>query len=317
MDQRERLDDFEEALRVALSGLQARLWTALPAKIASFDATKVTCQAQPLIQGNLTDTNGNTTQVTLPVCPDVPIIFPHGGGASLSFPLAVGDEGLLVFASRCIDNWWSLGDIRSQFEVRMHDLSDGFFLPGPYSQPKKPAHPIPSTTRLRLENDTAYYEIDATGKITVVSSGSLNLTATTAGANGDVFITPGSGHKVQLLGNTKVTGDAEITGKLNVDTGPIQIASGAQITRMLKGSGSSNFGGTLPSFTSTSTTITVTGAQTGDFVLLTIPTPFLPLVYMAWVSSTNTVSVSAANHSNVTVGGISTMTLNVLVIGAT
>ena len=33
------------------------------------------------------------------------MVFPGGGGFALTFPVAAGDECLVVFASRCIDDY--------------------------------------------------------------------------------------------------------------------------------------------------------------------------------------------------------------------
>lgn len=287
MDQRERLNDRQEALRVALDGLQARIWTALPAKIVSFDATKVTCSAQPLIQGNFTDKNGKLSLVTMPVCPEVPVIFPHGGGYSLAFPLAANDEGLLVFASRCIDNWWYRGGIQAQFEQRMHDLSDGFFIPGPYSQPKKPSAPIPTAMRLRKDDDTAYVEIAADGTVNVV--------------------TP-VGKLINLQNNSKVTGNFQATGTL-------QVATGTPIKRILTGSITTAFVVLGGNGGNASATIAVTGAKIGDPVILGMdknPTPFAAL--RAYVAANDVVTVFITNTTTGPVTPVST-TYNVMVIG--
>ena len=65
----------------------------------------------------------------------MPVVFPGGGGFALTFPVAAGDECLVVFASRCIDAWWQSGGVGEPMEPRMHDLSDGFALIGVRSQP--------------------------------------------------------------------------------------------------------------------------------------------------------------------------------------
>jgi hypothetical protein len=175
MDRRERLQHGHFAsLRAQLTGWQAGIWTALPAIVESFDATAVTVVAQPTIQAQVRDQSGSWNNVTLPLCGDCPVVFPGGGGYGLTFPLEQGDEGLLVFASRCIDAWWAYGEVQPQQVFRMHDLSDGFFLPGVFSQPRKPVA-IPSTgVQLRSNDGEAYFEI--AGQIAnMVFPGDVNL----------------------------------------------------------------------------------------------------------------------------------------------
>lgn len=110
---------------------------AIPAKIVSVDYSEVTCSCQPLIREKIKDENGEIISVDLPVLLDVPIVFPGSSSYCITFPLSAGDEGLVIFADMCIDAWWQSGDVQDQFEVRRHDLSDGFFIPSQMSQPMK------------------------------------------------------------------------------------------------------------------------------------------------------------------------------------
>jgi len=136
VDRRERFNDLNTALLVAFSGFQSGVWTAMPAIIESFDSAKMTVTAYPSIQGKIQQQDGSFVWEDMPLLVDVPVIFPSGGGFTLTFPIAQGDEALIVFASRCIDTWWQSGGVGRQAELRMHDLSDGFALVGPRSQPR-------------------------------------------------------------------------------------------------------------------------------------------------------------------------------------
>jgi Phage protein Gp138 N-terminal domain len=188
MDQRERLNDPEEAPRIALDGHQANIWTALPGILQSFDATKMVAVVQPSIQGRLRQQDGSFKDANLPLLLDCPIIFPAGGGFALTFPLAAGDEGLVVFSSRCIDAWWASGGMQKQARTRMHDLSDGFFLPGCFSQPRKLANLNASFPELRNADGSIKIEATATGfKVT----GDLDVT-------GEIRRGAGTGDQVTL-----------------------------------------------------------------------------------------------------------------------
>ncbi len=134
---------------------------------------------QPTVQGRFLNQDGETwgSWQNLPVCQDCPIVFPGGGGAHLTFPLAAGNEGLIVFASRCIDNWWLQGGPQPPAMIRFHDLSDGFFIPGCFSQPNAPSAPI-STSKVRLTSDDGItvIEMDTTGQaVTITAPGGINL----------------------------------------------------------------------------------------------------------------------------------------------
>lgn len=162
MLQQERIEDDQEALRLALIGWQAEMWTSLPGILQTFDATKQTCVVQPAIKGIFRKKDGTTETVQLPQCLDVPVQFAGGGGVTLTFPLTEGDEGLIVFSSRCIDAWWQSGGVQVQAEIRMHDLSDGFFIPGVRSLPRKLSPAISTdSTQLRADDGTYYVELKA------------------------------------------------------------------------------------------------------------------------------------------------------------
>ena len=71
--------------------------------------------------------------------------------------------------------------------------------------------------------------------------------------------------------------------------------SGAAITKVLSGSASLDFG-SISAASQSSLTITVTGAAVGDEVILALPaTPTAGIVFNAFVSAANTVTIRASN----------------------
>lgn len=178
-DRNSLTNDAEEAMRIALDGRQSSLWTAMPGLIVSVDYAKMTCSVQPAIQGTISNPDGTTENVNLPVLVDVPIVYPGAKGYVLTFPLTAGDEVLVVFASRCIDSWWQSGGIQKAAEFRMHDLSDAFAIPGPRSVPN--VVPSISSTGMVLRNEagTVYVEIASDGKVKIVTTAGLTVAGDT------------------------------------------------------------------------------------------------------------------------------------------
>lgn len=193
MDRRERLRDGHLAsVRAMYAGRQAELWTALPGILEAFDPAKVTATVQPAVQANVRSPKGIWNNVTMPLCGDVPVVFPGGGGFGLTFPLVPGDEGLIVFSARCADAWWQSGGIQPQAIFRMHSLSDGFFLPGVFSQPRVPAPASTSAVQLRANDGSAFLEIAPGGVCNMNFPGGINITGPvnvtgTITASGDVM----------------------------------------------------------------------------------------------------------------------------------
>lgn len=163
MDRAQLLNDNEEAFRLAFEGRQVGMWTALPGIVTAVDFATSTCTVQPALTASIEDENENVVPVNLPLLVNVPIVFPGVNGFVLTLPLVIGDEVLVVFASRCIDSWWQSGGIQAPMESRMHDLSDGFAFPANMSQAKKISNISATTAQLRNRAGTAYIELTATG----------------------------------------------------------------------------------------------------------------------------------------------------------
>lgn len=167
MDRAERLDDGQEGLRLAIENAAAQMWTALPGIVQSVDLARQTCSVQPAIRGAISGKDGRATAVDLPLLVDVPLVFPRAGGFALTFPVRAGDECLVIFASRCIDAWWQSGGVQEAAETRLHDLSDGFAILAPTSQPKRLQSVSSGAVELRTESGDAFISLDAAGTITL------------------------------------------------------------------------------------------------------------------------------------------------------
>lgn len=157
MERRELVDEPVEAIRSAMDGQQANMWTAMPGLIESFDPAAMTVAVQPAIKGRVRQEDGSAKSVNMPLLADVPVYFPRGGGFTLTHPIHPGDECLVVFGSRCIDGWWQSGGVQEPAEQRMHDLSDAFALIGPTSQPGVLVPPVdPENVQLRTDDGEAH-----------------------------------------------------------------------------------------------------------------------------------------------------------------
>lgn len=68
-----------------------------------------------------------------PVLQSVPFIVLGGGSSSLTFPISVGDNCLLLFCDFEIDRWWESGEAQPSNYQRRHDISDAFAIIGVHS----------------------------------------------------------------------------------------------------------------------------------------------------------------------------------------
>ena len=174
MDRLERLEHPVEALKVAMEGNQSTIWTTLPGIINSFDATNMTVTVRPAIQAYYTDkVTRESTWINLPLLLDVPIVIQSAVGISLTLPIAIGDECLVSFSSRCIDSWWTLGGIQNQADFRMHDLSDGFAFLGPKSLPHIISNYSTTTAQIRNADKSLLIDLNPTSHAISITASSI------------------------------------------------------------------------------------------------------------------------------------------------
>lgn len=194
--------ELQETLERVREKSVANARTALPGVILSFDPDTVTCvvslcskSSKPVPYEDI----GKTESMDFPLLVDLPVVFPRGGGVTLTFPLAEGDECLVVFSDRCIDFWWQNGGTQELVDWRSHDLSDAFVIPGPQSQAKKISGISTTAAQLRTDDGAAFIELAAGHDVTVKTPGKL-----TASADGGTEITS---PEIVLNGNVTINGN--------------------------------------------------------------------------------------------------------------
>lgn len=223
-----RNGSFDDVLASERQAINEQIRVALPGIIQSFDPSTVTATVQPSVRYILRDNDGNTTTDDYPLLVDVPVVFPRGGGCTLTFPVSAGDECLVIFADRCIDFWWQNGGIQKPVDPRMHDLSDGFAIVGPQSQAYKIGGISTSAAQLRTDDGAAFVEVAAghaitvktPGKLTASADGGTEITSPTIVLNGNVTINGNlsqgmgsSGGNATMLGPITVINDVKAGGK--------------------------------------------------------------------------------------------------------
>lgn len=211
MDRRERSGDSLAALLVAQESWSNDLRVAMPGIIQSFDASKCTAVIQPAIRAQVTAEDGTTKWVDYPLLLDCPVVFPRGGGFVLTFPIKAGDECAVIIADRCIDAWWQSGGTQNQVELRMHDLSDAFCLPGPRSVPNVEGGISTTDVQLRSVDGTAHVSIKANKDVDVLTPGTALVTAATATLNASVQANI-TAPIIALTGRVQIHGSVETDG---------------------------------------------------------------------------------------------------------
>ncbi|MFP7323752.1 Gp138 family membrane-puncturing spike protein [Serratia marcescens] len=224
----ERQDSPELVLKAVADSLSTSLRVAMPGIIQSFDSGAVTATIQPAVKASVRQSDGALSSVALPLLVDVPVVFPRGGGVTLTFPVAAGDECLVVFADRCIDYWWQNGGVQEPVDQRQHHLADAFALIGPQSQANKISGISTTTAQLRTDDGAAFVELDpvshavnvtTSGKLTASAQGGTEINSPEIVLNGNVTINGNlsqgmgaDGGTATMLGPVNVTNDVKAGG---------------------------------------------------------------------------------------------------------
>jgi hypothetical protein len=133
MSQKPSISDiFSRVFSRALNDIRI----SLPGIVESYDSTQQKVNVSPAIKETRETETGEETEA-LPVITNVPVIFPGAGVFRLTFPISAGDTGLIVFSSRSLEDWLSLGGTVEPADKRRFSLTDAVFIPGlrPFSDP--------------------------------------------------------------------------------------------------------------------------------------------------------------------------------------
>jgi hypothetical protein len=151
----------------------------LPGIITAFDPATQYCTVQLVMGERVLQPDASLELTSIPALQDVLLMLPGDANWCLTFPSVVGSECYVLFADMCINDWSTNGMQQDssgklvpckQELVRRHDLSDGFAVLAPRSQPKRIANY--STTNVELRS------MDGNTKIALTNSGTVLLKGT-------------------------------------------------------------------------------------------------------------------------------------------
>ena len=99
--------------------------------IQSFDAATQSATVKLALKSVVAvAADGTRTLQERPILLDCPCFFAFGGGAFLSMPIQPGDNCIVLFNDREIDNWYVNGGTQAPNSYRTHSASDAFALVG-------------------------------------------------------------------------------------------------------------------------------------------------------------------------------------------
>ncbi len=127
---------LEDVIRAYVRAGLAHVHTTMPAKVLSFDATGDIPRAtvKLAVKFRRLNSDGQLEQYAPPNLPNLPVSYQMVGSKWEYFPLAAGDEVMVHFAERDIDNAVDEGeDLNDAETTRRHSLMDAVVYPRSWS----------------------------------------------------------------------------------------------------------------------------------------------------------------------------------------
>lgn len=103
--------------------------------VQSFNSTEQTVVAKMNYQKTFVTTGLDNSEynVDYPIVSDCPVVIMGGGTATLTFPIAAGDQCLILFNDRDIDNWFAGSYTGGPATNRLHSFADCIAIVGLHS----------------------------------------------------------------------------------------------------------------------------------------------------------------------------------------
>jgi hypothetical protein len=204
----------ENEIGTLIDRMMSGLYTAMPGVIVSFDPATCLASVQPAVRMK-TVIAGVVNYIDLPVVEHVPICLPHSatGGLFLTVPIKSGDQCLIVFSQRGIDNVVDAGGIqnppdcqppspservdpRSLSELRHHDMTDAICIPSLMCAPNAIADWADDAIEIRTEDGLTNLSVKS-DQVTV-QAGIVTMTVSASG--------------ISIVGPVNVTGEVTANG---------------------------------------------------------------------------------------------------------
>ena len=116
---------------------------------------------------------GVKTFAQYPLLVNVPVAWQGGGGVTATFPIAAGDECIVIFNDRQIDNWLATGAGQPPSIGRVHDLSDGMAIVGIRNNTRALANVSTTEAQLRTDDGLTFVGINPTTQAVRVHGGTV------------------------------------------------------------------------------------------------------------------------------------------------
>ena len=156
--------------------------------------------------------DGTRTITEYPLLVECPVMVLFGGVDILSMPITAGDNCILLFNDRQIDEWMYGGEDQTPVTGRLHDLSDGIAIVG--IRPLTNSITNYLANGIRLSHGQGSSQIDLKDDL-------IHTIAELFFHDGDMEITGSAliNEDLDVIGNTDITGTLDVAGATTLGAG--------------------------------------------------------------------------------------------------
>ena len=118
--------NMAQAIRFAIRQSLKDLYTCMPGIVESYDAET----RRAVVKGALRVVTTKKEEIEREAIHNVPVMFPSGGGFSITFPLEQGDPVLLLYSQRGLTNWKKTLGVAAPDIIGFFSEKDAIAIPG-------------------------------------------------------------------------------------------------------------------------------------------------------------------------------------------
>lgn len=201
-------------------------------KIVSFDSTNQTASIQLLLKKTYNVTPQGVGQFQeIPILINCPCMVLFGGTGFMSMPITAGDNCIVLFNDKELDNWFVNGGFQVPSSKRMHDFSDAIAIVGINSLQSSIATYLANGVRLSYATGGNNVKID-------LVSNQINVLATLLLLTGSMKITG----NIEVVGNETIDGNLILMGSMSGNGGTITASDAISSPQLKSGNGATGSG---------------------------------------------------------------------------